>query len=293
VRFIFNSHEINCRRDLLTVTHASTSLPSLIESGDLQPACRHLPGPRETERHRLARPFAAAGTTCGDLELRGSPIRFRSQVPEEIGSQDECGWCCSSDDRAKKIYEREAISVRLRFHKLQGTNDMLRRPRKIYFRKAKVAACAIAFSLFAVGTGPVAAASGPFAALAGSWSGEGTVMVSNGTNEHLRCRATYRVESQGQDVDLNLRCASDSYNFNLLSTVRYESGSISGSWSETTHNASGSLSGRANGRQILVSARGGSFAANLLLVTHDNRQSVSIRATGADVTGADIMLSRR
>jgi hypothetical protein len=92
---------------------------------------------------------------------------------------------------------------------------------------------------------------------------------------------------------LNLRCASDSYNFNLLSTVRYEGGAISGSWSETTHNASGSLSGHASGRQILVSAQGGSFMANLLLVTHDNRQSVSIRATGADVTGADIMLSRR
>jgi hypothetical protein len=167
------------------------------------------------------------------------------------------------------------------------------RARKISLHTTKVAAFAVASSILAAWSGPVAAAAGPFAALAGSWSGEGTVMVSNGTNERLRCRATYRVEGQGQDVDLNLRCASDSYNFNLLSTVRYEGGAITGSWSETTHNASGSLSGRASGRQILVSARGGSFAANLLLVTRDNRQSVSIRATGTDVTGADIMLSRR
>ena len=167
------------------------------------------------------------------------------------------------------------------------------RQRKIPLHTTKVAAFAFALSILGVCTGPLAAAPGPFAALAGSWSGEGTVMVSNGANERLRCRATYRVAGQGQDVDLNLRCASDSYNFNLLSTVRYEGGAISGSWSETTHNASGSLSGHATGRQILVSAHGGSFMANLLLVTHDNRQSVSIRATGADVTGADIMLSRR
>jgi hypothetical protein len=164
---------------------------------------------------------------------------------------------------------------------------------KIFLHTTKAVAFAVACSILGVCTGPVAAASGPFAALAGSWSGEGTVMVSNGTNERLRCRATYHVQGQGQDLDLNLRCASDSYNFNLLSTARSEGGAISGSWSETTRNASGSLSGRASGRQILVSARGGSFAANLLVVTHDNRQSVSIRATGADVTGADIMLSRR
>jgi hypothetical protein len=170
---------------------------------------------------------------------------------------------------------------------------MLLRRRKIALHTTKAAAFAVALSILAVCTGPLAAAAGPFTALAGSWSGEGTVMVSNGVNERLRCRATYRVAGQGQDADLNLRCASDSYNFNLLSTVRSEGGEISGSWSETTHNASGSLSGRATGRQILVSARGGTFVANLLLVTHDNRQSVSIRATGADVTGADIMLSRR
>ena len=141
---------------------------------------------------------------------------------------------------------------------------------------------------------PASAATGPFADYTGAWSGTGTLRPQNGAAERIRCNANYRPRgSSAREVDLQLRCASDSYNFNLLSTVRSEGGEISGSWSETTHNASGSLSGRATGRQILVSARGGTFVANLLLVTHDNRQSVSIRATGADVTGADIMLSRR
>ena len=146
--------------------------------------------------------------------------------------------------------------------------------------------------LVGAGTRHAQSEPGPFSALNGSWSGVGTIKKSNGGSERIRCRSAFE-PTGAANLSLRLRCASDSYNFNLLSTVRYESGSISGSWSETTHNASGSLSGRASGRQILVSARGGSFAANLLLVTHDNRQSVSIRATGTDVTGADIMLSRR
>lgn len=169
---------------------------------------------------------------------------------------------------------------------------MLPPPKKFDLHAIKAAAFAAVLST-AVCTLPAAAAPGPFADLAGSWSGDGTVMVSNGANERIRCRAIYHVDEQGRDVELNLRCASDSYNFNLVSNVRYEGGEVSGSWSETTRNASGTISGRANGHQILVSAHAPSFAANLLLVTHNGRQSVSIRATGADVTGADIVLSRR
>jgi hypothetical protein len=193
----------------------------------------------------------------------------------------------------RKIYQQAATFVETRIAQTPRINHMLPRPRKFALHLTKAVAFAVGLSILAIGTRPAAAAAGPFAALAGSWSGEGTVMVSNGANERIRCRATYHVDDQGRGVDLNLRCASDSYNFNLLSTVRYEGGALSGSWSETTRNASGSLSGRASGREILVSARGQSFAANLLLVTRDNRQSVSIRAIGTDVTGADITLSRR
>jgi hypothetical protein len=168
------------------------------------------------------------------------------------------------------------------------------RPLRIDFRPLRRAAVAAAISILAAicQLSPAAAGSGPFADLQGSWSGDGTISVSNGTNERMRCRATYGVLDDGGSVRLSLRCASDSYNFNLVGSVRYDGGAISGSWTETTRNASGTISGRARGGQISAAAEGPSFAANLLLVTRGNRQSVSIRASGADIAGVDIALRR-
>jgi hypothetical protein len=175
------------------------------------------------------------------------------------------------------------------------TNAMWLRLTGSHTRTLKGAAFAAVLSIFvsAGDAAPAAAASGPFAALAGSWSGSGTISVSNGTNERIRCRATYNVLEEGRSAQLSLRCASDSYNFNLLGNVRYEGGAVSGSWAEATRNVSGAISGRASGSQILVTAQAASFAANLLLVTRGNRQSVSIRAAGGDITGVDIALSRK
>jgi hypothetical protein len=149
--------------------------------------------------------------------------------------------------------------------------------------------------MFAVLMGPSslsAQESGPFAVLAGSWSGGGTVSTSNGTNERIRCHASYDVLSP-KNVQLSLRCASDSYNFNLLSEVKYEGGALSGSWTEATRNTAGSLSGRASGNSIQVVARGGSFSADLTLQTRGDRQTVAIRSTGGDVTGASITMTRK
>jgi hypothetical protein len=134
--------------------------------------------------------------------------------------------------------------------------------------------------------------SGPFAMLAGSWSGSGTVSISNGTNERIRCNANYDVVHPN-NVQLSLRCASDSYNFNLLSSISSEGSAISGSWTEATRNTAGHLTGRINGSQIQVAAKGGSFTADLTVQTRGDHQSVTIRSTGSDVTGASITMTRK
>jgi hypothetical protein len=155
------------------------------------------------------------------------------------------------------------------------------------------AAAAIVFVGLAGLCSPLGAGdSGPFTMLAGSWSGSGTVSVSNGTNERIRCNANYDVVDP-KKVQLSLRCASDSYNFNLLSAINYEGGAISGSWTEATRNTAGHLTGRVNGSQIQVAAQGGSFSADLTVQTRGDHQAVTIRSTGTDVTGASITLTRK
>ncbi|CAN7396796.1 hypothetical protein LJR220_003536 [Bradyrhizobium sp. LjRoot220] len=147
-------------------------------------------------------------------------------------------------------------------------------------------------SLYLPGSSQAAPAS-PFAGMAGSWSGGGVLSTSDGAQERLRCRASYDVTGSGAELRLSLRCASESYNFDLASDVQYRGGAISGSWSEASRNASGTLSGRAAGDRIDVAARGESFSANLSLTTRGGQQTVSIRPQGTNITDVSLALNRR
>jgi len=157
---------------------------------------------------------------------------------------------------------------------------------KSHFARAGLLVIALGLS------GGAAQAASPLSPLAGTWSGGGTLSTSDGQQEQLRCRASYNVDGSGAEVRLNLRCASQSYNFDLAGDASYSGGAISGSWSESTRNASGTISGRANGDHIEAAARGDNFSANLSLTTRGNRQTVSIRPQAANITAVSLSLSR-
>ena len=151
-------------------------------------------------------------------------------------------------------------------------------------------AAALLLALLAV-KGDAQAIAGPFAALAAS--GGGTLTMSNGAQEPMRCRASYAVGPGGENVQLTIRCASDSFNFDLASQVASRGGRLSGEWSEATRNATGTITGRANGSQIQAQASSAAFSANLSLTTQGNRQSVAIHPQGMDVQRVAITLNRR
>ena len=134
----------------------------------------------------------------------------------------------------------------------------------------------------------------PFQKLAGQWSGNGTIELSNGTHEPIRCRAAYDVLEQQSNLQLNIRCASESYGFDLRASATYAAGAITGTWSEATRNAAGTISGKADGDRFQVVAKGPAFTASLTLVTRGNRQSVTIQSQDEKtrVKGASIALQR-
>jgi hypothetical protein len=148
-------------------------------------------------------------------------------------------------------------------------------------------------SLTLTGSAALAAPVSPFAAMAGTWAGGGVLSTTDGQQEQLRCRASYNVAGAGEQLRLNLRCASASYNFDLASDVEYRGGAISGSWSEASRNASGTISGRASGDRIEAAARGDSFSAHLSLTTRGGKQTVSIQPQGTNVTSVSLALNRR
>src|SRR5262245_20342603 len=133
----------------------------------------------------------------------------------------------------------------------------------------------------------------PFSTMAGSWSGGGSLSTSDGMQERLRCRAAYDVAGKGNELQLNLRCASDSYKFDLVGDVRYQDGAISGSWKEASRNASGTISGHASGDHVEAAARGDSFSPNLSLTTHGGRQTVTIRPQGTSISAVSLALNRQ
>jgi hypothetical protein len=133
----------------------------------------------------------------------------------------------------------------------------------------------------------------PFVAMAGAWSGGGTLTTSSGERNRLRCRANYSAGHGGKSLRLSIRCASDSYNFDLSSNVVDRNGRIYGDWRESNYSVSGTVSGRLSGDRIQAMAKGDSFSAGLALTTHGNRQSVSITPRATFITGVHIALHKR
>jgi hypothetical protein len=143
-------------------------------------------------------------------------------------------------------------------------------------------------------SGAQAQAGGPFARMAGQWTGTGTIELSDGNRESLRCRAAYNVLGEGRSLQLNIRCASESYNFDLRAGANYAGGRVNGTWSESTLSTGGSLAGTASGDHVRVLASSPAFTASLTLTTRGSRQTVSIRSQQPDskVQGASINLHR-
>lgn len=159
------------------------------------------------------------------------------------------------------------------------------------FRHAVKAAGVAAALMLSVSASQAQSGGGPFAGFDGAWSGTGTVMLNDGTTERLRCKADYKVSSTRLGLKQALRCASDSYRFDLTSDVTSNGSRISGNWGEASRNLYGTLEGTAGGGQIEVFVQAAGFAANLILRTTGNRQTVQINSKG-EIRGVNITMVR-
>jgi hypothetical protein len=162
--------------------------------------------------------------------------------------------------------------------------------RSLLARVVSTLALAVVLSFLAY-TDQSYAADGPFTGMAGKWSGPGNITVS-GAKERLRCRASYGVTNSGATVDLSIRCASDSYKFDLQGGINYTNGAVTGNWSESVHGAAGTISGTVSGGVVRVSATGPYFSALLSMATRGNTQSITLNSPGSQISSVTISLSR-
>lgn len=154
-----------------------------------------------------------------------------------------------------------------------------------YFRGAAVAAAV----LLAPAAGYAEPA--PFANYAGNWSGNGTITIAEGGTERIRCRGTYTVDGSGNNLRQVLRCASDSYKFELTSDVAARGNALTGSWSEASRGVNGSVEGSISNGQISALVQTNGYAASFSVITRGNRQSVNISSKG-ELRGVTISLAR-
>lgn len=132
-----------------------------------------------------------------------------------------------------------------------------------------------------------------FSGWSGNWSGGGTITMTNGSTQQIRCQAAYIVNDGGRAAQQTLRCASDSYKVDINSQVISEGRSLSGSWAETTRGLSGNISGYVKGSHVAANVTGADFAARLNLQTQGERQLVTIRPlTGTDVVAVTVSLHK-
>jgi hypothetical protein len=138
----------------------------------------------------------------------------------------------------------------------------------------------------------VPASASPFSDLPGRWTGSGSVKMSNGNSEQLKCVATYFVAGGGTSLQQNLRCASTSYKIDATASVQVNKGHVSGVWHEKIHSASGSVAGRIIGNGFNLTIEGENFSAAMSVTTSLCKQSVRITPRGFDISEISLRLAK-
>jgi hypothetical protein len=158
---------------------------------------------------------------------------------------------------------------------------------------AIVLSCCLVTAAFLLG--PASAANGPLAEFVGSWAGTGTLRPAGGAAERIRCKAEYRQLGTSQhEINLHLRCASDSYNFDLSGDFTADpQDHVSGQWTERSRNIGGVAIGNARGDRLQLHVESSAFSAEVVMVTRGRRQNVTLESRGVgQVIKASIALSR-
>jgi hypothetical protein len=133
---------------------------------------------------------------------------------------------------------------------------------------------------------------GPFERMSGTWSGGGTVVFSDGHDDLIRCHLDNDVSEAGSLLELHLRCASASYNFEVQSTVAARKGEVSGNWNETSRNIRGQLLGVLEKDRVVAHVEGGAFDADVTLAVTGSSLVFTLAPVGTEVREVVIILQR-
>jgi hypothetical protein len=131
----------------------------------------------------------------------------------------------------------------------------------------------------------------PTGELAGYWTGSGSVLLSNGKTERVKCNVIYKA-ADGGGLRQTMRCASADYSINSLADLRIKGGQVSGSWEEKTYAAKGDVTGRYSGEAFALTIQGANFSAAMNVTLSSCKQSINISPQGLEVTRVTMALAK-
>lgn len=159
-------------------------------------------------------------------------------------------------------------------------------------KKAIVATLALLASCVGLQLRGFADETSPFKNLPGRWVGEGRIGLKDGKVESVKCRATYFLSDDANELKQNIRCASASGKIEVKSAVTHKSGQLAGSWNELIYNLGGELSGAVTPRGFRISVRGADLTANMDVIVMDAKQIVEIQFFNSTLRGLTLILQK-
>lgn len=110
--------------------------------------------------------------------------------------------------------------------------------------------------------------------------------------ESVKCRATYFLSDDKNELRQNIRCAAPSGKIDVKGVLINNAGVLGGSWRERLYELEGSLSGKftPNGLKVLVEGKG--LKANMQILFHKQRQIVEIQFHNSSLIGMTMILQR-
>jgi hypothetical protein len=114
----------------------------------------------------------------------------------------------------------------------------------------------------------------PFEQLKGDWKGGGTVILDDGEKKKVTCSTKYKVT--GGNIIQTLHCTGNDYEVNTTLKVTDKDGKVKGTWTESTYDASGSVTGTAKNNLIHALIAGDKFSGRMSIKLTDKGHTINV-----------------
>jgi hypothetical protein len=129
----------------------------------------------------------------------------------------------------------------------------------------------------------------------GSWRGGGSLILTDGSRERVRCRANVKVSAGGAVADQSLKCTSTGHGIHVKSTLRASGTKLRGTWTAAgkKQEQTGALKGSLGANLLSVALSGGEVEAALTIALKGCKQTVTLSGKLGPLSKLKVALNKK